>query len=540
MIDWTGTPRYALDGRVATMNADFDVLDSGSVYVESNRIVAVQKADEPVPEGFEDADRIRTDGTIFPGLIELHNHLSYNALPMWDVPSLYGNRGQWGRAPQYRPLVSGPMGILGKTPGYVESIVRFVESKCLLAGVTTSQGIALYSNNGIRKYYKGIIRNVESTYDSNLPEALTRISDVDANDVDKFRSRLEKSSCLLLHLSEGRDESARKHFLALQMPEDKWAITRALAGIHCAALAPDDFRIMADHEGTMIWSPLSNFLLYGETADIAAAKEAGIRIGIGSDWSVTGSKNLLAELKIARLESERAGGVFTDCELVALATIDAARLMRWDQQLGSIEPEKLADLIVLDGDVGDPYQLLLSANEPSILLTIIDGVPTFGATEWMTGFELPGRLEAWPIGPVTRTLFLDQQDADPVVRNLTLELARDRVLDGLQRLPELARALEDPFSSVSRAAVDPTVTQWYLLLDHAEAVGESQRPHMRFGDEWGVTGDVTVLAAAEPLSHVVGPITMDPICVADDPDYLDRLDRQMNFPEDLKAKLRDV
>ena len=51
----------------------------------------------------------------------------------------------------------------------------------------------------------------------------------------------------------------------------------------------------------MVWSPMSNLLLYGGTADIAAALAAGVRIGIGSDWSPSGSKNLLGELKVAWL-----------------------------------------------------------------------------------------------------------------------------------------------------------------------------------------------------------------------------------------------
>jgi cytosine/adenosine deaminase-related metal-dependent hydrolase len=51
----------------------------------------------------------------------------------------------------------------------------------------------------------------------------------------------------------------------------------------------------------MVWSPLSNYLLYGDTADIEDAKSEGVLIGIGSDWSPSGSKNLLGELKIAKL-----------------------------------------------------------------------------------------------------------------------------------------------------------------------------------------------------------------------------------------------
>jgi hypothetical protein len=87
-------------------------------------------------------------GTIFPGLIELHNHLSYNALPLWSpVPKRFENRGQWPNHKDYRPLVSGPMTVLGSYKDaqgrfpFVPALIRYVEAKCLLGGVTTTQGV---------------------------------------------------------------------------------------------------------------------------------------------------------------------------------------------------------------------------------------------------------------------------------------------------------------------------------------------------------------------------------------------------------------
>ena len=70
--------------------------------------------------------------------------------------------------PDYRKWVSGPMTVLGKTVGLSEAVVRYVECKCLVGGVTTSQGIALYSNSGIGAYYRGSIRNVEATWEADL------------------------------------------------------------------------------------------------------------------------------------------------------------------------------------------------------------------------------------------------------------------------------------------------------------------------------------------------------------------------------------
>ncbi len=376
--------RYALEGKVVTMNDAFEVLTAGIVYVAGNRIAAVQPAAASPPPGFEEAPVIRTGGTIFPGMIELHNHLSYNILPRWQVPRRFTNRAQWARIPEYRQLVRTPMVVLGRTPGYVEAIVRYVEAKCLVAGVTTSQGVSLSSNQGIRRYYRGIVRNVEDTQDDpDLPEARTRIADVDARIADRFLQRLEESTCLLLHLSEGVDDRARDHFRALHLADGRWAITPALAGIHSLGLTPPDYAVMAEHGGAVVWSPLSNLLLYGQTLDLRAVKSAGVRMALGADWSATGSKSLLHELKVAKAVSAAQGDVFSDRELAAMVTRNAADVVGWERALGSIEAGKRADLIVVNGRAGDPYARLLNARETSLTLVIIDGVARYGQPRLM-------------------------------------------------------------------------------------------------------------------------------------------------------------
>jgi 5-methylthioadenosine/S-adenosylhomocysteine deaminase len=177
-IDVLDGPKIVLAGRIVTMDAAFSLLPNGRLYIEKGGIVAIQEDSAPAPAGFASAQVIDTAGTIYPGLIELHNHLAYNALQLWDVPKRYANRDQWAGIPEYRKRISGPMKIIGMSPGLLPALIRFVEVKCLLGGVTTSQGIELYSNAGIRRYYRGIVRNVEQTDEPDLPEAKTKIADV--------------------------------------------------------------------------------------------------------------------------------------------------------------------------------------------------------------------------------------------------------------------------------------------------------------------------------------------------------------------------
>jgi cytosine/adenosine deaminase-related metal-dependent hydrolase len=517
--------KYALEGRVVTMDSSFTVFEQGTVYVDGNRIASIVPTGEIPPPGFQDAPVIGTRGTIYPGLIDLHNHLSYDALTLWQVPELFTNRDQWGRHPDYRKLISGPMTVLGKTPGFVEAVVRYVECKCLLGGVTTAQGVALFSNQGIQRYYRGVVRNVEETGEDDLPDAATKISDVEAEDAERFLDRLQNSSCMLLHLSEGTDERARAHFEALRMADGDWAITPALAGIHCAALEPDDFRVLAEHGGSMVWSPLSNLLLYGQTADVAAAREAGVRIALGSDWSPSGSKSLLGELKVARIVAEEQNIGLSDRELLAMATRNAAEILKWDGALGSIEAGKRADFTILYGRSTDPYAALLEARETSIALVVIDGVPRVGNERLMGSFGPV--TERWRVGSAERALNLSQESADPVVGALTLREARDRLRGGLNRLPELAR---EPAVRAPEALADEP--RWSLVLDHEEPFDTAIRTHFSQDDvaEMANLRLAEVVALRGPLSELLVPLSLDPLTVSDDNAFFGRLLDEPNLP----------
>src|SRR5690349_6800252 len=94
-VDPFDGPKLALSGQIVTMNEAHRVLPGGTIFIEKGAIVAVNDHDQPAPGGFEEISVLDTGGTIYPGLIELHNHLSYNILPLWDVPKRYGNRGNW-------------------------------------------------------------------------------------------------------------------------------------------------------------------------------------------------------------------------------------------------------------------------------------------------------------------------------------------------------------------------------------------------------------------------------------------------------------
>lgn len=556
-VDPLSGPQIALGGRLVLMDDAFQVLPDAVLYIAKGRIVAAQARNAPPPAGFEATPVTATHGTVFPGFIELHNHLAYNALPLWSpVPKLYQDRGQWPAHPDYRRLISGPMTVIGEhrddagRPALLAPLVRYVECKCLLGGCTTSQGIMLNSNAGMQRFFRGILRNVEHTDEADLSDADARIADVDAKDARKFLARLAKEhSCFLLHLSEGitragqATSTARKHFLALEVAPDEWALNDTFAGIHAAGLLPEDFDVLHRHGGSMVWSPLSNLLLYGDTARVAAARAARVLIGLGSDWSPSGSKNLLGEMKVAWLYSHHVlHDLFAPRDIVAMVTRDAAAILKWQSALGTLEPGKHADLCVIDGADGDPYEALIHARETQIRLVMIDGVPRYGRTTLMHALHADG--EPLRVGGQPRVLFLEDDDGDPDVAAVSLSTATQALVDALHTLPALAHALEAPgVPHAARLLLDaarrPT---WSLALDEIRDDGVDMRPRLPYARPGDFTGPRVVMAKASspPLSTLLGPIDLDPLTVADDPAFLARIAAEPNVPPAIRDGLAQL
>ena len=556
VIDPLTGPKQALAGFVVTMDDAFTIRPDGIVYIDQGCFVAVQDRAQPAPPGFAGVPVVETGGILFPGLIELHNHLCYNALPLWSpVPKRFQHRDQWSNYKDYRPMISGPMTVIGESrnslgqAALLPALVRYVECKCLLGGVTTTQGIMLASNAGVQRFYRGLIRNVEQTDDPTLAEAQGRIADVVAKDARKFLTRLQKeNSCFLLHLSEGVTDPAqplsiaRKHFLALEIKKGEWALNATFCGIHSAGLLPEDFDVLAQQQSSMVWSPLSNLLLYGGTARVEAARAAGVKIGLGSDWSPTGSKNLLGELKVAWLYSQQVlNGLFTTRDLVAMATRDAAHILKWNGLLGTIAAGARADVLVIDG-TGDPYDALVHAKETDIRLVMINGVARYGVPALM-GLLSPDD-QTVTVGGQSRKLYLKQVTSDPDVAVMSLSKANSQMRDALLNIATLAKQAEKPKpAAAKKLALDATAQPvWSLALDEIQDRGEDLRPRLPFNGPGDFTGPkraaVKVTAAAPLLSAILKPIQLDPLTVADDAGFLDSIEHQPNLPAAVKSNLR--
>jgi len=255
-------------GRLVTFDPERPLIDDGALYIGADeRIAAVQRRTDAPPPGFERPARLETRGCVYPGLIDLHNHIVYNVLSLWSPPGRtepYSSRYQWPRQRSYEGLISDPANVLGALAG--KAHLKYVEVKAVIGGVTAIQGSAKMAY----PYEGWLVRNVEyetfktgkkTVYQSALPLR------ADA-DYATQRARMERGAAFLYHVSEGTDPELVGEYRKLR---DEDCLKPTFCGIHCTALERPNFSEWAPRGGSVVWSPFSNLWLYELVAGVAAS-----------------------------------------------------------------------------------------------------------------------------------------------------------------------------------------------------------------------------------------------------------------------------
>jgi 5-methylthioadenosine/S-adenosylhomocysteine deaminase len=226
-----------------------------------------------------------------------------------------------------------------------------------------------------------------------------------------------------------------------------------------------------------------------------------------------------------------------------MATCNAARILRWDGVLGSIEAGKRADLIVVDGALLDPYDTLIHAKETDLKLVMINGIARYGVSPLMQ--QLAPSDQTVRVGGETRQLFLKQQSADPDVAQVALSKASSMLADAFQRIAQLAKELEKPKPARAQRLLDAQAGPvWSLALDEISSCGVELSPRLPFDGPGDFTGPEraprVIATSAPPLSTILKAIDLDALTVADDGNFLQRIHDQPNLPVGLKANLHTL
>ncbi|HUI57779.1 MAG TPA: amidohydrolase family protein [Bryobacteraceae bacterium] len=377
---------YAISGTLVTARG---VIENGTMVVVDGRIQDIG----PSPAVPKDAAVIAVDGIVFPGLIDLHNHLVWNVFPRWTLPSPVANRYEWQAMPEYVARLSGPEGTMIAN-GEGCDMERYAEIKALLGGATSVTGSygpissAPHRNDCV----KGLARNLDvfsGLYSDQVNSEPLRYEvfplQLGWQQAQAIRDGLGSGAlrASIFHVGEGKDASAAREFLMFQA---RGFLLPGVSIVHGVALRASDFREMAANGVGLIWSPRSNLELYGKTTDVASAQASKVTIALAPDWSPTGSSGMLEELRVAVAWNQEHGHVFSDSEMLQMVTANPARLAGVSDKIGVLAPGMMADFIVLPKLGGPPLNSLLNSEPAGVKLVVVGGTPLLGTPDYLRKF----------------------------------------------------------------------------------------------------------------------------------------------------------
>ena len=381
--DFVGRPvfEYALRGLVMTPDGP---RTNWTVHVRDDVIVAVTNIAIP------GVTNIPTGGIIYPGLIDVHNHPAYNSFPTLMFNNFpYGHRDEWAADAEYtdwKNKRTALRGVAAVSDTTTDTITKYGECLELMAGCIGIQGQSAVDLE--HDHPDVILKNIEQfparTWADIFPWETT-VADR-SNLLAKIAGGAVNAT--MIHLCEGTDTFARAQFA-------QWSgwgmLNGTVAIIHGAALNASDFAQMGAVGAKMIWSPMSNMKLYGGTANVKAAKDAGVTVGLSPDWTPSGCFNILEELGYAwQLNTTIFSNAYTAREMCDMVTLNNAKCAGLDGHYGKIAVGYNAGLAVIEGDVADPYMALIHARPPQVLLTIVDGTPRYGEPALMAALGVTG------------------------------------------------------------------------------------------------------------------------------------------------------
>jgi 5-methylthioadenosine/S-adenosylhomocysteine deaminase len=153
---------------------------------------------------------------------------------------------------------------------------------------------------------------------------------------------------------------------------------------HCVEVDAEEIALLAERNVPIAHCPRSNALLGCGIAPVTELRAANLRVGLGTDSPAsTPSFDMFEEMRaaiyLARARTRRPDALLA-ADALRMATLDAARALRIEDQVGTLTPGKRADLTVVSlagspyHPVEDPAAAVVYGGSPDrVLETIVDG-----------------------------------------------------------------------------------------------------------------------------------------------------------------------
>jgi len=410
------------DGWVVTMNPTRDVLEQASILVTGDRIAGIGSraalvAAEPMAEIVDCRGRI-----VIPGMVNTHTHLFQTLLKGLGDDRVLKDWFTCMTGPAAAELTEEDVAAAA-LHGCVESIRSGVTSLVDFMYAHPRPGLTqpvidAFRQTGIRgRVCRGFLTTgaefgipvplIETPEQAlgdaraviranNKPGGRVQVglapSMIWALDAETLRAtrRLadEEGAFITTHVAETAFEieqsQSRFHCTDTELLSEIGFLGPDVLAVHCVQCAGNDIDLLRRHDTRVSHNPCSNMYLASGVPPIPAMLDAGVTVGLGSDGPASSNNHSLFQaMKFASLIQKghhRNPEIITAEKALEMATIDGARAIGLDHDIGSIEIGKKADIAVIDtdgfaiGPVHHPVSALVySALGHEVSTVLIDG-----------------------------------------------------------------------------------------------------------------------------------------------------------------------
>ncbi|HEU4412267.1 MAG TPA: amidohydrolase family protein, partial [Polyangiaceae bacterium] len=391
-VSGTGAVRV-LRGKVV---APDKVYDGGEVVIDEKGLIACVGCDCSATPGYAEATTLSCPtGVITPALINTHDHITFAQNTPKTHADKYAHRHEWRTGANGKAEIDVPSFPSGDPRR--DDAVRWGELRFVLGGATSTVG-----SGGV----KGMLRNLDRDPNAANPavdqqeglnQKAVQFETFPLNDTGgalltqctytgfDTTATVKAEEAYLPHIAEGINAPAQNEFACTKGIGGAQAdyLQGQTAIIHGIGLKATDAALMGARGVGLVWSPRSNLDLYGVTANVVQFLRQGVQIALGTDWSASGSYNLLRELACAdSYNQNNLGGLFRPYHLYRMVTEDAAALTASDDKLGSLKVGLFGDVAVWSGAAkADPYEAVVKASVQDVALVLRAGLALYGEPE---------------------------------------------------------------------------------------------------------------------------------------------------------------
>ena len=395
---------------VVTMDGERRILNPGSVAIDGNAIVAVDRPDV-ISSQYRGRESIDATGrVVMPGLINTHTHA-----PMVLYRGLADDLALMDWLQRY----IFPAEAKTVSPEFVRIGTRLAALEMIRSGTTTFADMYYFEEEVAAEAKAAGLRGVLGqtviqfpVADAKTPaEALTRADaflqrfagdelitpavaphsmyTLDAETLKSVKALAEKRSApVLIHLAETEDEVKMANERYQRRPvgflESIGFWGPRIVAAHGVWIQPDEIQVLKQHGVGVSHNPESNMKLASGAAPVPGYLAAGVAVGLGTDGAA--SNNDLDMFEAMRQAAFLHKLVTRDPTAVSagtaleMATVGGARVLGLQDRIGSLEAGKRADLIVVRMDAPrqtpmyDPVSHLVYATRgDDVDATVVNG-----------------------------------------------------------------------------------------------------------------------------------------------------------------------